>query len=603
MPDVKVEIAFGSGYATPAADRAWTDVSSWVELAEGLSIDFGRGDERSTADANTLSLTLDNTDGRFTALRPASPYYPNVRIGTPIRVTATPVGGSPSVRFVGFVDEWPVSWDGSDDYADAQITASSRLARLGLDATLRSVIEQTILAGDPVAYYTLSEAEGATSAADSSGNGAAPLTMRGDGAAVVFGVATGPGGDDRTAATFAGGQYLEGDARSGGSASESSVIFFNRSTPPATIENLFLGGPMTTLRMDSAGHIFTTGVTSSRNYADGATHCAAAVYEVPEFGPPTFYLYVDGVLVGSTNGGGGGSLQLRVGGPDSGGGAFTGVLAHAATFDNPLSAAHVADIATAGRGAFAGETAGARLIRYAGWAGIDPSEVAAAGATTLSAIDTTDSQIVDVMRAVETTEGGVLFDARDGVLTLLDRAVRYTGTGFTLDMAAQTIGADFAPKLDRSALVNDATGTNTAGTITARVVDTASRDYYGPATASIEVATDDPDAPRQAAEWTVARYAEPKVRVPSLTVNLLDFTAAPSQNDVLGATIGTLLTVTNQPGQAATATGAYFVEGCTEAIGPEAYTMTFNVSPAEPYNQVVIFDAPGRGFDHGVFAY
>lgn len=83
MPDVVVEIAFNAGYNTPAASRTWTDVSAYVELSDRIGIDFGRQDERSTAGANTLTLTLDNTDGRFTAQRAASPYYPNVKIGRP----------------------------------------------------------------------------------------------------------------------------------------------------------------------------------------------------------------------------------------------------------------------------------------------------------------------------------------------------------------------------------------------------------------------------------------------------------------------------------------------------------------------------------------
>src|ERR687888_157343 len=36
----------------------------------------------------TLSLTLDNSDGRFTRLNPSSPYYPNVKHNRLIRVRA-----------------------------------------------------------------------------------------------------------------------------------------------------------------------------------------------------------------------------------------------------------------------------------------------------------------------------------------------------------------------------------------------------------------------------------------------------------------------------------------------------------------------------------
>lgn len=92
LPDVKVEIAFDSGFNTPAGSRTWIDVSQWVEGREAIQINFGRADERTVADANQAQLTLDNVDGRFTANRPASPYYPDVKIGRPLRITSTTTG-------------------------------------------------------------------------------------------------------------------------------------------------------------------------------------------------------------------------------------------------------------------------------------------------------------------------------------------------------------------------------------------------------------------------------------------------------------------------------------------------------------------------------
>ena len=45
LPNTKVEIAFDSGYTTPAASRTWTDVSTYVESQYGLTINRGRADE------------------------------------------------------------------------------------------------------------------------------------------------------------------------------------------------------------------------------------------------------------------------------------------------------------------------------------------------------------------------------------------------------------------------------------------------------------------------------------------------------------------------------------------------------------------------------
>ena len=39
LPDIVVEIAFDSGWATPAADRTWTNVTDYVEVAE-TGVDF-----------------------------------------------------------------------------------------------------------------------------------------------------------------------------------------------------------------------------------------------------------------------------------------------------------------------------------------------------------------------------------------------------------------------------------------------------------------------------------------------------------------------------------------------------------------------------------
>src|SRR5690349_6657791 len=107
MPDVTVAIAFNAGYLTPAASRTWTDVSDYVENDRGITINVGRQDERSTADANTLSLTLDNRDGRFTATKTSGPYGANLKLGRPIRVQADPVDGAIQTEFVGFIDELP----------------------------------------------------------------------------------------------------------------------------------------------------------------------------------------------------------------------------------------------------------------------------------------------------------------------------------------------------------------------------------------------------------------------------------------------------------------------------------------------------------------
>ncbi|MET9729334.1 LamG-like jellyroll fold domain-containing protein [Streptomyces sp. NPDC006458] len=78
-PPITVEVAFDGG---PNADTyTWTDVTPWVS---GFGIKRGRNSELDRIEAGTLSLALDNSDGRFTPMRNASVELlpPNVTTGS-----------------------------------------------------------------------------------------------------------------------------------------------------------------------------------------------------------------------------------------------------------------------------------------------------------------------------------------------------------------------------------------------------------------------------------------------------------------------------------------------------------------------------------------
>src|SRR5215212_2881756 len=84
MMQLVVKAAFG--YAVTDPSPAWTDISDYVHINTGVSITRGASDELGEVQAGTCTMTLDNSDGRFTSGRAASPYYPNVKKNTPIRV-------------------------------------------------------------------------------------------------------------------------------------------------------------------------------------------------------------------------------------------------------------------------------------------------------------------------------------------------------------------------------------------------------------------------------------------------------------------------------------------------------------------------------------
>lgn len=132
----RVEMAFGFSFTDshvvndvsyPGPDDAdWVDVSSYVN---GLGSDRGRNDEFDEIEAGNLSISLDNSDGRFTPERAASPHYPNVKPMTPVRVTASLDNWVTTYPvFTGVVEKWPVKLD---NLSSCDVTAVDLFGFLG----------------------------------------------------------------------------------------------------------------------------------------------------------------------------------------------------------------------------------------------------------------------------------------------------------------------------------------------------------------------------------------------------------------------------------------------------------------------------------------
>jgi hypothetical protein len=85
MPQAWAEIAFTKD---AGGNLLWRDVTDYVEWQAGVHISRRRSHELDEVQPGTLSLTLNNSDGRFTAGRTSSPYYPNVTLNRPIRIRA-----------------------------------------------------------------------------------------------------------------------------------------------------------------------------------------------------------------------------------------------------------------------------------------------------------------------------------------------------------------------------------------------------------------------------------------------------------------------------------------------------------------------------------
>jgi hypothetical protein len=763
-PSVHVAIAFDSTYSTAAASRTWTDVTDYVLASNGIGIGYGRQDEFSQAGPNTCSLTLDNSDGRFTPDLASGAYYPNVKIGRPLRVTANlcsfgdygtfeaddwvaatdwqanngtsarttdqahsgsaslaatadgagnmfvntpgaptgiPViagetyrasawyrrGGvsrtcelrvawldaagvvlststSSSIgdtltwqqivleaeaptdaafarvrpfwfsplaaevhyvddirldvdRFVGYIDEWPLEWPGVvDTFATAAITATSRMARLGLSAKRRSVIEEEYLLDAPSAYYTMGEAEGATRANDSSGNEApALIAITGDGAGdaqPIFGTATGPGTDSLTAVQVnSTTRRLRADLDSATFAAVG--FFFSYDSAPAieaTILDLRVGGggdagdSALWVVVLSTGELYvepdTAGagaMTSSMDVADGQTR-----HIFIKQNGANVELWVDGVLDDTVAKVAGTYDRLAVVNVET----PTLAIAHVALFDTAPSSTRIADHADAGLTGFPAEPAVDRLTRYAGYAGIPTAEqdFDTDAETPMAHIDTTDQGAVELMQTVATTDGGALYDSTDGTSTYVARTARYTAdAALTLDVDAGEVEVGYQPKVDRSALINKLTATLTDGTHSVTALNAASITEYGEhGPGDLELATTDTDEAHAAAWWRVNTYGEPSARAPQLSVELAKMSTA-QHAAVLAVTVSDKVTVTNLPAQSDSASKSFFIEGWTETFTDTLHRIDFNVTPATGFDVWTVGDATYGVYDAYPIAY
>lgn len=598
--DVVVEIALTSGYTTPAASRVWTDVTDYVEAQRGLSIQWGRGDQFSSPQPSRLTVTLDNRDGRFTPENVAGAYFPNIKKGRPIRVRVRPAGGSYVHRFLGYVDEWPVEWPGgSDAMSTVTVTALSRQARLGRSTTFKSIVEEEILYDGPVLYFPLGEPQGATAAGNIAPGRSAILTVEqgaGAGGSVEFGAGTGPGTDDLTAPVFTAvdtSNYMDlfAELATPVSIPDGTTLdyecFINTTwSLDGTPITFGMGPVVANLYMNTTGNVVASvgilgggscSATSTVTVDDGATHHIAGRV-ARSGGTVTASVVVDGgtrVTGTSTTDSSTWSLRKIWVGAN-----FSATLAHAAIYvGTALADSRIAAHATAGLTGFTTDASGARIQRYARYAGIPAAEVSVevGVSTSIAHKDTTGALPSALMQAVAGTEDGVVFDGKDGTLTFHARSHRYgAASAFTLDANLGDVEDGFAPKLDDQHLTNDMTASRPNG-ITVRSTNDASITEYGYYRETLEILTTSDNEVQSRADWEVNRFGTPRVAIPNVRTDLLTSSVSSA---LLAADVGTKFRLTNLPSQAPATTADFFVEGGTEQIGVNSYFIEFNVSAA-----------------------
>lgn len=616
-----------------STEAGWVDLSD--RLTESMSITRGRGTEFDVVGPGRMTCEIENEDGALTPGNTASPYYPNVKRGVPIRVTATltdqnqPSFSYSSRRFTGFIYEWPVTWP-KGLRAISRLSAADNFRRVGQRSQLRSFLVEECLLDNPVSFLQLNETESATAP----GNlGTHPesgkVLLRGAGGTYSFSAGTGPPADGSSAliltpASSTVGYFIRVPSLITNASAVTLECWVATTDVSSTILDLsnsqvgqtFTGQVTPTISLNATGEVIAnsdgTLLATGNDINDGATHHIVLVYEHTGT-QHRMTLYTDGVQRASVTSSStvvgisrqylliGGTPKLPV---------YSGTISNVALYDSALTLPRIRAHYFAGMTGFAGERSDQRVSRFASYTGLasltedtvtdnawNVDQDALGSATFVARSDLSlqlgqslvygqskgGANLLDEMLAVGRSEGGIVFASRtDGSLTFLNRDHRYNkAKGLTLDAGEDTIGIDLEFSVDDQDFANEIVAT-LANEQRIRVINQESIDRVGHAAEETTLLFNDIEDAYQAASWILTRKSSetPKIRRVSISLYQL-----PDQyyRQMLDMDISTLFELLSLPGGAPGGAAKLFVEGYTEQVTADSVVFQLNASAADDY--------------------
>jgi hypothetical protein len=212
------------------------------------------------------------------------------------------------------------------------------------------------------------------------------------------------------------------------------------------------------------------------------------------------------------------------------------------------------------------------------------------------------SSTLDVLKSVETAEGGRMYEAGWG-LALRPLANRYS-RAVTLELGMQdgSLAAPPAPSGDRQGMVNDVTASQPGGSQGVRISDEDHVLLEGRIEQAPSFNVSDFDQLAHHAGWRVFLGTRPGYRWPSIPFNL-----AKNQDLVAtwrGRLPGARLQLTDAPDELAGQEPDVTVEGTTTVWNGRHWTVDANCSPAGPWEvagfDTIRFDTNGSELDAAV---
>lgn len=607
-------LGFGVDATADPSTYTLTDVSLDVQQTPGISIVRGRFDEQSTTMPATCSFALDNRTGNYSTRRPQSIYYPNVRVGMPLKIVVATAGDT-FERFSGFVDSWEPGWDTSGNYAIVNVTAHGALYRMGQgNNPLHSPLFRAIPTLNPLAYWPMEDGADATYCA--SAVGGPPMVVQSGTA--TFGADGGPGG--AASVDFSGSLLMRGAVPAAASSTSWRVSFMmnwgtGTITPGTTQAPLSIATAngdtwYVSVQATSTVYSITFGLVQG-----GAGGSFFGTFGSSAWTPTTGrdWHLVD--MIASQNGANidvSVTLGSHLWGTLSG--FYTGVTLSKVTAIKPgdfyiaptiqtFMLNHIAVTAPASTGmsttapdltnavkGYSGETAITRLTRLCAEERVPLTVYGTDGGKTMGVQAT--SALLTLLREAEDVGGGVLEDGVNFGLAYRELGTRYNQTA-ALAPTLNQLAPPLAPVEGTQRTRNDVTVSRTTGS-TGHYAQPAGQPYAVTGAGGIgsftdyrtlNVDTDDVLSPRAA--WYVHLGTVDADRYPNLALNLAARTALiPAW---LGCANGSRITVASTYPNGGQAPDV-LLEGWTEDLSTFMWDVAANCAPALPW-AAAIFDA------------
>ena len=559
---VQVQAAFGADLSdTSGLTWDWTDITADLRHEPGLSIRLGRGDEAATSQPASMNCVLENSAGAYSNA-PGGTFYPNVKQGVPVRVKGFLEGSAiPVTLFQGYAVSWTPEWEVPGSPRTVSLTAAGYLRRaLQGAAPVRSALTRSF-SRNPyvVGYWPMEDGKESTQLAAGVGLTAASFTS---GAKLSDKDTDAPSSDS---VVTLGGARLSANVDPYPASQVNMVrclwqfpvagtipdgtllmqIFATGSAAKWDLNYKAGGGVQLNVRDRFENVIYSSGTVSFT--LDG--ECRLFDFTIVQNGANVDWTWgtlrpgndtlgtISGTVTGATAG------NIRAVSVNATGGLGDVGFGHLVVLSNDARRTALQRTLNAWAGEYAVSTTGGddrfvpRLQRLASEEGVVlqwQSSYLGSGGTPLNTIstDTTPvdtmgtqdtSTVIDLMRGVEETEGGILYDGVGPGLTYVERRVIEDAPAtFTLDAAAYQVGPPLGLTADDQRLRNRVTVKREGGS------SATAQDFSGPLgintvglyddSVSLSLYTDEGCA--VAAGWRLSLGTIPGYRYPTVTVDL-----------------------------------------------------------------------------------